>query len=49
MNAGEYQRGYTMEHQQKQTTQGTQDEDKQNKRTTQYVFDTTICKHTYIM
>ena len=25
-------------------TQGTQDEDKQNKNTTQYVLDTTVCK-----
>ena len=32
-----------------QSSQGTQDEDKQNKNTTQYVLDTTICKQTQIM
>jgi hypothetical protein len=29
-------------------TQGTQDEDKQNKNTTQYVLDTNICKQKQI-
>ena len=29
--------------------QGTQDEDKQNKNSTQYVLDTTMCKQTQIM
>ena len=29
----------------KQATYGTQDEDKQNKNTTQYVLDTTICNN----
>jgi len=37
-----------MENQQKPATQGTQDEDKPNKSTTQYVFDTTVCKQTDI-
>ena len=32
----------------KLATQGTQDEDKQNKNTTQYVFDTTMRKETQI-
>ena len=30
------------------TTQGTQDEGKQNKNTTQYMLDTTMCKQTQI-
>ena len=30
------------------TTQGTQEEEKQSKNTTQYVLDTTICKETQI-
>ena len=33
----------------KLATQDTQDEEKQNKNTTQYVFDTTICKQTQIL
>ena len=33
----------------KLATQGTQDEDKQNKNTTQCVLDTTILKQTQIM
>jgi hypothetical protein len=33
-----------MDNPEKLATQGTQDEDKQNKNTTQYVFDTTIRK-----
>ena len=32
----------------KLATQGTQDEEKQNKNPTQYVLDTTIRKHTQI-
>ena len=38
-----------MDNPEKLTTQGTQDEEKQNKNTTQYVLDTTICKQTQIM
>jgi len=30
----------------KLATQGTQDEERQNKNATQYVLDTTICKQT---
>ena len=33
-----------MDNQEKPAIQGTQDEDKQNKNTTQYVLDTTIRK-----
>jgi hypothetical protein len=33
----------------KLATCGTQDEEKQNKNTTQYVLDTTMCKQTQIM
>ena len=33
----------------KLTTKGTQDEDKQNKNTTQYVLDTTIRKQSQIL
>jgi hypothetical protein len=33
-----------MDNPEKSATQGTQDEDKQNKNTTQYVLDTTIGK-----
>jgi len=33
----------------KLATYGTQDEDKQNKSTTQYVLDTTMRKQTHIM
>ena len=36
----------TMDNPEKLATWGTQDEDKQNKNTTQYVMDTTICKQT---
>jgi len=32
----------------KLTTYGTEDEEKQNKNTTQYALNTTICKHTQI-
>ena len=32
----------------KLATQGIQDEDKQNKNTTQYVLDTTMCKKAQI-
>jgi hypothetical protein len=35
-----------MDNSEKLTTWGTQDEDKQNKNTTQYVLDTTIRKQT---
>jgi hypothetical protein len=35
-----------MDNPEKLATWGTQDEDKQNKNTTQYVMDTTICKQT---
>ena len=35
-----------MDNPEKLSTQGTQDEEKQNKHTTQYVFDTTIHKQT---
>ena len=35
-----------MDNQEKMATQGTQDEGKQNKYTTQYVLDTTIQKQT---
>ena len=35
-----------MDNQEKLATQGTQDEDKQNKNTTQYMLDTTIRKQT---
>ena len=37
-----------MDKTEKLATQGTQDEDKQSKNTTQYVFDTTICKQAQI-
>ena len=37
-----------MDNTEKPTTQGRQDEDKQNKNTTQYVLDTTIHKQTQI-
>jgi len=37
-----------MDNPEKPTTQGTQDEEKQNKNTTQHVLDTTICKQTQI-
>jgi hypothetical protein len=37
-----------MENPEKLATFGTQDEEKQNKNTTQYVLDTTIHKHTQI-
>ena len=35
-----------MDNPEKLATQGTQDEERQNKNTTQYVLDTTICKQT---
>ena len=35
-----------MDNPEKLTTQGTQDEEKQNENTTQYVLDTTMCKQT---
>ena len=38
-----------MDNPEKLTTQGTQDEGKQNKDTTQYVFATTMRKQTQIM
>ena len=38
-----------MDNPEKQDTQCTQEEDKQNKDTTQYVLDTTIRKETQIM
>ena len=37
-----------MENPEKLATQGTQDEEKQNKNTTQHVLDTTIRKQTQI-
>ena len=37
-----------MENLEKLATQGTQDEDKQNKNTTQYVLDTNMRKQTQI-
>ena len=37
-----------MDNQEKLATQGTQDEEKQNKNTTQYVLDTTMHKQTQI-
>ena len=37
-----------MDNPEKLTTQGTQDDDKQNKNTTQYVQDTTIRQQTQI-
>jgi hypothetical protein len=37
-----------MENPEKLVTYGTQDEDKQNKNTTQYMLDTTIRKQTQI-
>ena len=33
-----------MDNPEKLATHGTQDEEKENKNTTQYVFDATICK-----
>ena len=45
INVREYGYGQSREN---GNTQGTQDEDKQNKNTTQYVLDTTICKQTQI-
>jgi len=44
MSVSEYPRGNP----EKLTAWGTQDEDKQNKSTTQYMLDTTIYKHTQI-
>ena len=38
----------TMDNPEKLATQGTQDDEKQNKTTTQYALDTTIRKHTQI-
>ena len=37
-----------MDNPQKLATQGTQDEEKQNKNTIQYVLDTTVCNQTQI-
>ena len=37
-----------MDNQEKLATYGTQDQDKQNKHTTQYVLDTTMRKQTQI-
>ena len=37
-----------MDNPEKLATQGTQDEEKQNKDTTQYVLDTTMRKHTQL-
>ena len=37
-----------MKNSEKLTTLGTQDQEKQNKNTTQYVFDTTMRKQTQI-
>ena len=37
-----------MNNPEKLETQGTQDKEKQNKNTTQYVLDTTMCKQTQI-
>jgi hypothetical protein len=37
-----------MDNPEKLATYGTQDEDKQNKNTKQYLLDTTICKKTQI-
>ena len=37
-----------MDKPEKLVTQGTQDKEKQNKNTTQYVFDTTLRKQTQI-
>ena len=37
-----------MNNPEKLATQGTQDEDKQNKNITQYVLDTTMCEKTQI-
>ena len=37
-----------MDNPEKLSTQGTQDDDKQNKNTTQYALDTTIRKQTQI-
>jgi hypothetical protein len=49
INVREYRRGYeTMNNPEKLATYGTQDEEKQNKNTTQYVLDTTIGKQTHI-
>ena len=38
-----------MDRPEKMATYGTQDEEKQNKNTTQYVLDTTMGKQTHIM
>jgi len=37
-----------MDNPEKLATKGTQDEEKQNKNTTHYVLNTTICKQTQI-
>jgi hypothetical protein len=37
-----------MDNQEKSATMGKQDEDKQNKNTTQYMLDTIMCKQTQI-
>ena len=47
INVTEYRRGN--QNGQSRETQATQDKDKQNKNTTQYVLDTTIRKQTKIM
>jgi len=38
-----------MDNPEKMAAQGTQDEERQNRNTTQYVLDTTICKQTQTM
>ena len=47
INVREYRRGNQKDNPEKPTTQGTQDEEKQNKNTT-HVLATTIPKHTQI-
>jgi hypothetical protein len=37
-----------MDNPEKLATQGTQDDEKQNKNTTQYVLDSTMCKPNYV-
>jgi hypothetical protein len=49
INVREYRRGnQKLDNPEKLETYGTQDEEKQNKNTTQYVLDTTMRKHTHI-
>ena len=47
INVREYRRTITMDNPEKPVTQGTQDEGKQTKNTTQYMLDTTILSYLF--